>query len=179
MVRRKTFAWLAGLVYSVEASVLGLKDIMLLKLTQMGTYRVQLKDVLPWLVRSGAGTRDFYHALAALASPVQKIFFLTAHYSNLSVPIAQQPGHPIVQGRLSLNVCLRLRLSTVAGPTSPSFLSGFTCEASTCSIRIMRIITLKLYNLFEKIVVISLLLQMLYTKQHIGNYCKFRKFHIC
>ncbi len=55
-----------------------------------------------------AGTRNFYPALAALFSPVQNIFFLTVHYFSLCVPNAQQPGQPVVQGRLSLNVCLRL-----------------------------------------------------------------------
>ncbi len=33
-------------------------------------------------------------------------FFLTVHYFNLCVPIAQLPGQTAVQGRLSLYVCL-------------------------------------------------------------------------
>jgi hypothetical protein len=43
----------------------------------MGTKRVQMKAVLPWLVQWAlcAGTRDFYLALAALVSPVQNIYF--------------------------------------------------------------------------------------------------------
>jgi hypothetical protein len=63
--------------------------------------------VLPWLVRLArcAGTRDFYPALAALVSPVQNIFFLTIHYFNICILIAQQLGQAVVQGRLSLNVC--------------------------------------------------------------------------
>ncbi len=54
----------------------------LLKLRWMGTHRVQMKGVLPWLVRwaSRAETRDFCSALVALAGPVQSIFFLAVHY---------------------------------------------------------------------------------------------------
>ena len=46
--------------------------------------------------------------------PVQETFYpaLTALVSfphrNLRVPIVQHPGQAVVQGRLSLNVCLRL-----------------------------------------------------------------------
>jgi hypothetical protein len=42
----------------------------------MGTQRVQMKEVLPWLVlwSRRAGTRDFYPALAAQVSQY-KIFF--------------------------------------------------------------------------------------------------------
>ncbi len=74
----------------------------------MGTQSVQMKEVLPWLVRWAcqAGTRDLYPALAALVSPVKNICFLIVHYFNLCVPIAQQPGQAVVQGRLSLNECL-------------------------------------------------------------------------
>jgi hypothetical protein len=48
----------------------------------MGTYGVQMKGVLPWLVRLAcrASTRDFYLALIALVSPVQNIIFLAAHF---------------------------------------------------------------------------------------------------
>ncbi len=76
-----------------------------------------MKEVLPWLVRWAcrAGTRDFYPALAALISPVQRNFFLTIHYFNLGVHIAQQLGQAVVQGRLFLNVCLRPRLEDEAG----------------------------------------------------------------
>jgi hypothetical protein len=44
----------------------------------MGTQRVQMKGILPWLVRWArhAGTRDFSPALAALVSPVQNIISL-------------------------------------------------------------------------------------------------------
>ncbi len=43
----------------------------------MGIQRVQMKGVLPWLVRWAhrAGTLNFCHALAALMGPVQNIFF--------------------------------------------------------------------------------------------------------
>jgi hypothetical protein len=43
----------------------------------MGTQRVQMKGVLPWLVRWArrAGSRDFYPALAALVNLVKNIFF--------------------------------------------------------------------------------------------------------
>jgi hypothetical protein len=53
----------------------------------MGTQRVQIKGILPWLVCWArlAGTRDFYPALAALVSTVQHIFSLTFHYFNFYV----------------------------------------------------------------------------------------------
>jgi hypothetical protein len=64
--------------------------------------------VLSWLVRWAyrAGTRGFCSALAALVGPVQNIFYLTVHYFNACVPIAQQAGQAAVLGRLSLSVCL-------------------------------------------------------------------------
>ncbi len=48
----------------------------------MGTYGVQLKGILPRLVRWACrtGTRNLYPALAALASPVQIIFFRNADF---------------------------------------------------------------------------------------------------
>ncbi len=80
----------------------------------MGTQRVQMKGVLPWLVRWAcrAGTRDFCSDLAAWVGPVQNICFLTIH--NSFVPIAQQAGQAAVLGR-----CLLVRL--VTHNTSPSF----------------------------------------------------------
>ncbi len=57
----------------------------------MGPSGVQMKEVLPWLVRWArcVGTRDLYPAIAALVRPVQSIFFsLTAHYLTFCVPIA-------------------------------------------------------------------------------------------
>ncbi len=36
----------------------------------------------------------------------QRIFVLTVHYFNSFVPIAQQAGQAVVQGRLSLSVCI-------------------------------------------------------------------------
>jgi hypothetical protein len=70
------------------------------------TQRVQMKEVLPWLVRWAlrAGTRDFCPALTALDGPEQNIFFLTVHYTvfQFNVPIAQQAGQAVVPGRLSL-----------------------------------------------------------------------------
>jgi hypothetical protein len=66
-----------------------------------------LQRLVRWACRARAGTRDFYSALAALISPQCKLFFfLSAHYFNLCIPIAQKPGKAVVQGRLSLNVCL-------------------------------------------------------------------------
>ncbi len=58
----------------------------------MGTQRIQTKEALPWLARWAcrAGTSDFCSVLAALVGPVQNISFLTVHYFNTFVPIAQQ-----------------------------------------------------------------------------------------
>jgi hypothetical protein len=56
----------------------------------MGTQRVEVKGVIPWLFHWAcrAGTRDYCSALAALVGPVQNIFFVTVHYFNLFFPIA-------------------------------------------------------------------------------------------
>jgi hypothetical protein len=57
-----------------------------------------MTGVLPWLVRWAcrAGTRHFGPALAALVAPEPNIFFLTVHYFNSFVPIAQQAGQVVV-----------------------------------------------------------------------------------
>jgi hypothetical protein len=74
----------------------------------MGTQRVQMNVVLLWLVRCArrAGTRDFCPALAALACPVQNIFFLFVHYFRSIFPITRQTRQAVVPGRLSLSMCL-------------------------------------------------------------------------
>ncbi len=66
------------------------------------------KSTNDWLVRLAcrAGTRTFCSALAALVGAVQNIFFLSVHYFNSCVLIAQQVGQAVVLGRLSLNMCL-------------------------------------------------------------------------
>ncbi len=81
----------------------------------MGTQRVQMKEILHWLVHWAlqslhAGTRDFYPALTALVSPVQNIFFIAVHYFNSFASNTQQAGQAVAQGCLSLNVCLWSRL---------------------------------------------------------------------
>ena len=51
----------------------------------------------------------FHVRFVGLVVPVQEIyvlFFLTIHYFNFFVPIAQQAGQSAVLGRLSLNVYL-------------------------------------------------------------------------
>jgi hypothetical protein len=68
--------------------------------------------MVSWACR--AGTRYFCSALAALVGPVENFIFLTVHYSNSFVPIAQQAGQAAVLGRLSLCVCLWLRLRHLA-----------------------------------------------------------------
>ncbi len=71
----------------------------------MGAQRVQMKGVLPWLVRWAccAGTRNFGPALAALLAQY-KIFFLHHISINLS-PSPQQAGQAVVLGRLSFSMC--------------------------------------------------------------------------
>jgi hypothetical protein len=68
----------------------------------MGTHRVQMKAVFPWLVHWAcrAGTRYFLlHWL--LKSAHYKIFFF-----NSFVPIAHQAEQTVVLGRLSLSMYL-------------------------------------------------------------------------
>jgi hypothetical protein len=73
----------------------------------MVTQKVQMKEVLSWLVRwaGRAGTRYFCFALAALVDPVQNIFS-----SPYTVSIAQA-GKAEVLGRQSLSICLWLRMT--------------------------------------------------------------------
>jgi hypothetical protein len=84
----------------------------------MGAQRVQMKGVLPWLVRWAccAGTRNFCPALAALVGPVQNIFSSPYAISiNLSSS-PQQAGQAVVLGRLSLsNVSLAVTLLAQKG----------------------------------------------------------------
>ncbi len=68
---------------------------------QMGIYGVQMKGVLPWFVL-WVPAQDFYPALAALVSPVQKFFFLTTHFFTLCVPIPRQPGRAGVRLLITL-----------------------------------------------------------------------------
>jgi hypothetical protein len=60
-----------------------------------------------WARRAGT-TRLLSCLGCSTVGPVQNIFSSPVHYFNLCVPIAQQPGQAVAQGRLSLNVCLRL-----------------------------------------------------------------------
>jgi hypothetical protein len=72
----------------------------------MGTQRLLMKAVLPWLIRRAlcVSSRIFCPDLTALVGPVQHIFFFTLHYFNSFAPIAQQAWHAVVLGRLSLYV---------------------------------------------------------------------------
>ncbi len=114
----------------------------------IGTQRVQLKRVLPWVVHWAcrAVTRDFCSALAVLVGPVQNIFFLTVHYFNSFVPIAQQAGQAAVLGRLSLNMCL-CSVLTLAVSFQCKILLGYitSCHAERYSVKkssLLRLFTL-------------------------------------
>jgi hypothetical protein len=79
----------------------------------METQRVQMKGVIPWLVRWAchAGTRDFCPAPAALIGPVQNIF--PSPYT-ISLPLSPSPtklGQAAMLGRQSLSMCLWYRQS--------------------------------------------------------------------
>jgi hypothetical protein len=66
---------------------------------------VQEVFVLPWLLWPAWYKKKFSHR----------------NFFKLFIPIAQQPGQEVVQGRLSLNVCLRLPVN-LRRNTSLSFL---------------------------------------------------------
>jgi len=102
---------------------------------------VPIKGVLPWLVRSGAGTRDFYRALAALVSPVQKIFS-SPHAIQIYVA-GSRAGPPVSECVSPVETKHR------AGPTSPLFISGLTCEAQRVRFESRQLFILKLYGLFK------------------------------
>ncbi len=103
-----------------------------LKLRWMGTQRVQMKGVPPWLVRWAcrAGTRDFCSALAALVGSVQNICFLTVHY----FPIAQQSWQAAVLGHLSLSVWSGYITWTFRENVKKGYAH---CPILTCSARII------------------------------------------
>ncbi len=68
---------------------------------------------LGWFFGLILPTRDLCSALAALVSPAQNIFFLTVHYFNSFLPIAQQARQAPALGRLSLRMCeCELRIET-------------------------------------------------------------------
>ncbi len=77
----------------------------------MGTQSVQMKgkgSFLGWFIGLSCRYKRLLSFLDCSGHPEPNNFFLTGHYFNLCVPIAQQPGQAVVPGRLSLNVCLRL-----------------------------------------------------------------------
>jgi hypothetical protein len=78
----------------------------------MGTQRVQMKGVLPWLVRWAcrANTRHLCSALAPLLSPVQNIFSSPHTFSLYVSPDPQQPGQAVVLGRLFLSMSVYIHL---------------------------------------------------------------------
>jgi hypothetical protein len=70
----------------------------LVKLSWMGTQRVQMKRVLPWLVRwvRHAGPRWLLSCLGCSGQ-------LSTRYT-ISIYVSSSPGQAVVQGRLFLNV---------------------------------------------------------------------------
>jgi hypothetical protein len=60
---------------------------LLLKLRWIGTQRVQMKGVLPWLVRQACCAGS---ALAALVGPIYKIFFSSP--CTISIPGSPSPS---------------------------------------------------------------------------------------
>ncbi len=81
----------SSLAVSTRDTIEGAGPCWLLKLRWMGTERVQMKGVLPWLVpwAGRADTRDFRSALVAPVSPVQ-IFFFSPY--TLSIPLSPSPS---------------------------------------------------------------------------------------
>jgi hypothetical protein len=71
-----------------------------------------MKGVLSWMVHWDCRvcTKDFCSVFVALVGPVKNTFFLTVHYFNYFVPIAQQAGQAAVLGRLFLSVCLWFKM---------------------------------------------------------------------
>ncbi len=61
--------------------------------------------------------KRFLSCLGCTSRPVHNIFFLPVHYFNAFVSIAQQVGQAGVQGRLSLNMCPRVKIINSAGKT--------------------------------------------------------------
>jgi hypothetical protein len=90
----------------------------------MGILRVQMKEILPWLVLwvIHAGKRDFCSVpWLPLVGPVQSIFSSPYTISIfLSPSVAQQARQAAVLGRLSLSMCL-----WVEGGLNENYAQGF------------------------------------------------------
>ncbi len=58
----------------------------------MGTQRVQIKGILPWLVRWAcrAGTRDFWYCLGCSSRPSTKLVFSSMY--TISIPLSPSPS---------------------------------------------------------------------------------------
>ncbi len=69
---------------------------------------VQMKGVLPWLVRWAchAGTRDFCSALAGLVGPVQNIFFPHRPLFKFLCPHCPESWASSHAGSSVFNVCV-------------------------------------------------------------------------
>jgi hypothetical protein len=59
-------------------------------------------------IEMNGASKRFLFCLGFSSQPSTKDFFLTVHYFNSFVTIAQQAGQAAVLGRLSLSVCLWL-----------------------------------------------------------------------
>ncbi len=94
----------------------GVAPAALLKLHDLnGTQRVEMKGIFPWLIRWLL--HAFTRFLSRFGCSAQnKIYFNFPQYRRTLFqfmcpsPIAHQLGQAVVQGRLSMNVCLWCRL---------------------------------------------------------------------
>ncbi len=80
----------------------------LLTVETEGTQRVQMKEVLPWLVRwLVMPVQEILFSLGCSCRQNTNLFFPhRRHYFNSFDTIAQQPGQAAELGRLSLSMCL-------------------------------------------------------------------------
>jgi hypothetical protein len=72
------------------------------------TSTVQMKGILPWLVRWAftCPYKRFLSSLGCSSRPNTKYLFPHVHYFNSFVPTAQQVGQAVVLVRLSLSMCI-------------------------------------------------------------------------
>ncbi len=103
------FRYYIVLLYSVFLRVIRKRwPLLTVENKVMGTQRVQMKGVLPWLVgwACNAGASDFCPAFVCSIRPSAKYFFSHHTLFQCICPIAQQDGQAAVLGRLSLLVCV-------------------------------------------------------------------------
>ncbi len=105
-------------------------------LRQMGTQRVQMKGILPWLVRWAlhAGTRDFFLSFLGCSSPPSTKYFFPRRALFISIQLSPSPTKlgrlPLtcLSGRNLYLLTVKMRYQWHAGTITVEYLSTVFTE---------------------------------------------------